>query len=232
MKLLTIQNAKTQKGEAKGYLTGILYLKPAKSSGITDVCPKSTKGCRDSCLNTAGRGRFSSVQNARQQKTEAYKETRHDFIEQLVSEARALAKKAKKMGLKPCIRINGTSDMPMLARTVAAQVPEVQFYDYTKIPQPEKRVLPNYSLTFSRSETNEKDCKAALAAGINVAVVFEGKPPEKYWGYDVINGDEDDLRFLDPSPVIVGLKAKGRAKHDQTGFTVRGGHNKPKQGVL
>lgn len=224
MKLLTIQNAKTIKSIDRGYLTGILYLKPAKSSGITNVCPKSTKGCRDSCLNTAGRGRFSSVQNARQQKTEAYKETRHDFIEQLVSEARALAKKAKKMGLKPCIRINGTSDMPMLARTVAEQVPEVQFYDYTAIPKPWVQIRDNYHLTFSRKENNWEDCLEALSHGINVAVVFEGKPPEKYWGYDVINGDEDDLRFLDPSPVIVGLKAKGRAKSDRTGFVERGMH--------
>lgn len=189
-----------------------------------DVCPKSTPGCRDSCLNTAGRGRFSTVQASRQKKTEEYSTTRHDFIEQLVKEAKSLAKTAKRKGLTPCLRINGTSDIPLLARTVAAQVPEIQLYDYTAIPEPWKRTLPNYHLTFSRKENNWKDCVEALEHGINVAVVFEGVPPATYEGYPVVNGDEDDLRFLDPSPVIIGLKAKGRAKKDATGFVVRGTH--------
>ena len=36
----------------------------------------------------------------------------------------------------------------------------------------------------------------------------------------VVNGDESDLRFLDPRNSIVGLKAKGKAKKDTTGFVV------------
>jgi hypothetical protein len=35
-----------------------------------------------------------------------------------------------------------------------------------------------------------------------------------------VDGDKDDLRFLDPQGVIVGLKAKGDAKHDDTGFVI------------
>jgi hypothetical protein len=34
----------------------------------------------------------------------------------------------------------------------------------------------------------------------------------------VFNGDESDLRFLDPQGVIVGLYAKGKAKKDTSGF--------------
>ena len=37
----------------------------------------------------------------------------------------------------------------------------------------------------------------------------------------VIDGDTDDLRFLDPTNVVVGLKAKGDAKHDTSGFVIR-----------
>jgi hypothetical protein len=42
--------------------------------------------------------------------------------------------------------------------------------------------------------------------------------PETYMGIPVFNGDESDLRFLDPHGVIVGLYAKGKAKKDTTGF--------------
>ena len=42
--------------------------------------------------------------------------------------------------------------------------------------------------------------------------------PETYLGRPVFNGDESDLRFLDPKNVIVGLYAKGKAKKDTTGF--------------
>ena len=221
MNLLTVQNAKTIKSIKKGYLTGILYLKPANSGNRGKVCPKSTPGCEASCLNTAGRGQFSTVQQGRQRKTDYYYDDRKSFVEELVKESKALAAKAEKLGLIPCIRINGTSDLPNLARQVAKQCPEIQYYDYSKLPRPWKREMPNYNITFSKSEDNLVDCLAALENGINVAVVFEKELPETYLGYPVITGDEDDLRFLDVRPAIVGLKAKGRAKLDTTGFVVR-----------
>jgi hypothetical protein len=224
--LLTFQNAKTQKGEKKGYLTGILYLKPADSSGLANLCPNATVGCMSSCLNTAGRGAFDQVQAGRQRKTVEYLNDKKDFVESLISDVKRLKKQAAKKNLIPCVRINGTSDIPALAHAVAKAVPDVQFYDYTKNPKPYKRTLPNYHLTFSKSETNLVDCLDALENGVNVAVVFDKKLPKTYLGYSVINGDESDLRFLDKKKkgkaVIVGLTAKGRAKKDQTGFVVRG----------
>jgi hypothetical protein len=225
--LLTFQNAKTSKGEKKGYLTGILYLKPAESGGLGNLCPNATAGCKASCLNTAGRGAFDQVQAGRQRKTEAYKENPQKFVESLNADVQKLVKMAQRKNLIPCVRINGTSDIPALAHVVAKANPDVQFYDYTKNPKPYKRTLKNYHLTFSKSENNMGDCLDALENGINVAVVFEKALPKKYLGYKVINGDETDLRFLDKKSrngkgVIVGLKAKGRAKKDKTGFTVRG----------
>jgi hypothetical protein len=35
-----------------------------------------------------------------------------------------------------------------------------------------------------------------------------------------VDGDEDDLRFLDPNNVVVGLVEKGLAKKDNTGFVI------------
>jgi hypothetical protein len=48
---------------------------------------------------------------------------------------------------------------------------------------------------------------AALAEGYRAAIVFD-KLPEQYLGYKVIDGDLYDMRYVDPSNVIVGLKYK------------------------
>jgi hypothetical protein len=224
--LLTTQNAKTQKGEKKKYLTGILYLKPSNSSGLVNLCPNSSKGCELSCLNTAGRGAFDQVQAGRMRKTKAYLADKKQFLADLIDDVDKLVKRAKRLDMTPCVRINGTSDIPALAQAVADARPNVQFYDYTKNPEPYKRTRKNYHLTFSKSEDNIAECLDALKNGVNVAVVFEKKLPKTYLGYKVINGDESDLRFLDKKSkgkaVIVGLTAKGKAKKDTTGFVVRG----------
>jgi len=99
----------------------------------------------------------------------------------------------------------------------------VQFYDYTK--HRNRRDLPsNYHLTFSRSEANNDAALEWLAAGGNVAVVFDTKKgqalPETWNGYRVIDGDLTDLRFLDDKNVVVGLRAKGPARKDTSGFVV------------
>ena len=97
--------------------------------------------------------------------------------------------------------------------------PDVQFYDYTKHPN-RKNIPVNYHLTFSRAEDNDEDIKQALKNGLNIAVVFEKYLPETFLGLPVIDGDKNDLRFLDPVNSIVGLVAKGKAKKDETGFVV------------
>ena len=97
--------------------------------------------------------------------------------------------------------------------------PDVQFYDYTKHPN-RKNIPSNYHLTFSRAEDNGEDIKQALKNGLNIAVVFEKYLPETFLGLPVIDGDKNDLRFLDPDNSIVGLVAKGKAKKDETGFVI------------
>ena len=73
----------------------------------------------------------------------------------------------------------------------------------------------SFHLILSFSGTNKKECKSQLTAKRSVAIVFRSQLPEKLWGYDVIDGDKNDLRFLDPPGVVVGLRAKGFAKRDK-----------------
>lgn len=223
--LITSGDAKTIKGQKLGYRTGIMYLAPADASQVINVCPSASLGCKAMCLNTAGRGQMDMVQQVRLARTLFLKENPVAFAKRLEIEVAKLIASAIRAGMTPAIRVNGTSDLPRLALPLTEQFSGTQFYDYTKLPKPWQRVRPNYDITFSRSETNERDCLDALNNGINVAVVFSTKKteqlPDEYLGFEVINGDEHDLRFLDKKGVIVGLTAKGRAKKDTSGFVVR-----------
>ena len=42
----------------------------------------------------------------------------------------------------------------------------------------------------------------------------------QFLGRDIVDGDDTDLRFLEPNDIISALYAKGRAKLDGTGFVV------------
>jgi hypothetical protein len=232
MTLLTVGNPKLLKGAKKGYLSSVLHFAPADLSG-KEVCPKRTKGCTDACLNTAGRGGIfkkgestNVIQQARIRKTKMFFENREHFFNELTREIDGAINKAKKNGLTPVFRLNGTSDLAWEKYTIGdtglnifQMFPEVQFYDYTKINNRKVSHIPNYHLTFSKADGNDMDVRLAMSNGMNVAVVFH-KVPETYLGRKVINGDETDLRFLDPKGVVVGLKAKGRAKKDTSGFVV------------
>jgi len=232
--VLTYGNTKTAKGEASGYLTGILHLAPGALSGA-QVCPKASAGCLAACLNTAGRGRFDKIQQARIAKTRWLFDDRSSFMAALVKSIGATVRKAKREGMTPCIRLNGTSDLPwekfkcvrdgVEYRNPMEAFPDVQFYDYTKIPARALKwargdMPSNYHVTFSASESNDDASRMVAMAGGNVAVVFD-QIPAAYYGRSVVDGDNSDLRFLDPVGVIVGLKAKGDAKLDNSGFVKR-----------
>ncbi len=226
MKLLSVeQDAKTKKGSKRGYLTGVMYLAPATEASNVNLCPMASDECRQACLYGAGMaGVFPSIKAARIQKTRWMLRDPESFLDQLRADIRELVRSAAARDMVPAVRINGTSDLPKLALKMAREFPEVQFYDYTKIPGSWKRTLANYHLTFSHSGTNLESCLIALEHGINVAVVFNGELPATWNGRPVVNGDESDLRFLDPQGVIVGLKAKGTArKMDTGGFIQIGG---------
>ena len=231
--LLTTQNAKTIKGEDLGYKTLICYMSPHKQNTFgRNLCPKATAGCMASCLFTAGRGAFSNVKIGRLRKSEFFLSNKELFMEQLVTEIEKAVRNKKDKNI--CVRLNGTTDVPFENIKVGgfdnimSMFPNVQFYDYTKVFARLKKELPkNYHLTFSRAETesNHKETLLALQMGFNVAVVFNVKDetelPSQYQGFKVINGDMHDLTFLHDKNTIIGLKAKGMAKKDTTGFVVK-----------
>jgi hypothetical protein len=234
MKLLSTGNPKVLKGLAQGYNTYILHLAPADLSGY-ETCAKRTFGCSAACLNTAGRGGMfkrgentNAIQKARIRKTKMFYEQRQDFMLALKKDIELAIKQSKKLGLIPVIRLNGTSDLSwekydmIPGQNVFECFPDIQFYDYTKILGRKVKGIANYNLTFSAADGNDADVYSAIAQGYNVATVFGIKKtdpmPESYNGLPVSNGEESDLRFLDPKGVVVGLYAKGKAKKDTSGF--------------
>lgn len=223
-------NAKTVKGDGSEYLTAIMYLTPWKSAGI-NVCPMAEQAkCINGCLNTAGRGAFNSVQAGRARKTQWFATDRAGFMAQLYADVTSFVSYCAKRGIQPCIRLNGTSDIrweliPVNGyKNIMTAFPDVIFYDYTKIAN-RRNVPSNYHLTWSYSAadvTYAKQADVAKSNGLNIAVVFRKKKdiPAVYLDLPTIDGDRDDMRFLDPKGVVVALYAKGAAKHDTTGFVV------------
>ena len=227
MKYLAIgNNTKTIKSDKGGeYLTAILYLAPADTVEGVNLCPTAElAGCKSACLYSAGRGAFSNVQAARIRKTIAFRDNPVAFVDTLADDIRKAQRKAGKLGVKLAVRLNGTSDIAWENQlgsnglSLMDAFPETQFYDYTKLPT--RKAPANYHLTASYSASNAKYARKAAATKHNLAVVFRDALPAEYLGRKVVNGDKDDLRFLDPRGVVVGLLAKGKAKRDNSGFVV------------
>ena len=185
-------NAKTVKGDGV-YETAIMYLAPANMAraNVTMCSMAVLAACIYPCLNVAGRGKFSNVQQARINKTLRYLDEREQFLADLVADLLAFLRYCIRNGVIPAVRLNGTSDIqwevghPVTRNgveytSIFEAFPEVQFYDYTKIAKRVLKPLPaNYALTLSYSAANprysEMIINAALASGANVAVVYRTK---------------------------------------------------------
>tara|TARA_B100000497_G_C7572143_1_gene344751 strand:- start:160 stop:882 length:723 start_codon:yes stop_codon:yes gene_type:complete len=225
-------NAKTIKGDGSEYLTAILYMTPYKimvDGNLFNSCSMAAMAsCIDACLYTAGRGKFSNVQSARQRKAQLFYKDRQGFMEQLIVDVAKFANYCRKRDIQPCVRLNGTTDIrweliKIEGKNIFELFPNVQFYDYTKISNRKVADYPNYHLTWSYSNANPEYAKLLdkiIEGGMNVAVVFRSEYKKSLWcTYPVVDGDKDDLRFLDPKGRhIVALYAKGRAKKDTSGF--------------
>jgi hypothetical protein len=224
---------KTVKGEKIGFLTGILYLLPSLK-----ICAMSAlAGCIWPCLNTAGRGAFTSTQKARDKKTQFFHDQIEAFMWAIAADIWSLIRKADKLGMVLLIRLNGTSDIlwenirldAWGGKTIFEMFPNVQFYDYTKHPARNVAHIPNYDLTYSYSGiTPEKiTLKAISQPNARVAVVFHKRSeiPATFRGWPVIDGDETDVRHIEPGGVVVALyaKAKAKAKRETDGFVQRAG---------
>lgn len=250
---LTESSPKTVKGEKLNFLTGILYLSPERSSGTGfNVCPYASAGCVATCLNTAGRAGImrkgestNAILEARKRRTRAFFANREEFLTALHRDIGKLVRRAERLGMKPAVRLNGTSDLrfDMFARSLFESFPNVVFYDYSKDPVKLRdyvngRTPKNYHLTFSyhenlvavRLDHGFNPIRFALANGVSVAVAYSGDVAKLRDALNaddfenaraVVDGDAHDLRFLDAPASIVALKAKGKAKRDTSGFVVR-----------
>lgn len=223
------KTAKHAKAYKYNELTYALYLSPAKMSGY-EVCPMRTKECTELCLNESGMNKGmggDKINQSRIKKTKLFFENRQFFMEWLVWEISQAKEKARKLNYSFSVRLNNTSDItPEMfwmtmedgkKKNILEIFPDVQFYDYTKVPNRFEltKKYPNYDLTFSYSGENEAECKTILKKGGKVAVVFRKSLPSVFWGKKVIDGDDYDMRYKDDKNVIIGLKFKSVRKQPE-----------------
>lgn len=220
---LLSSSAKAEKSTKVGVLNRVLYL----VSGV--FCPQASPGCLSHCLGfSSGRMGSPMATAARDRRTALFVEDREHFLAILRQDIRELQVEAVARQMIPAVRLNGTSDLAFeeLHPELFGEFAETQFFDYTKRVNRMHRFLqgefpPNYHLTFSLSEKNGHHGTNILDQGGNVAAVFSPWVPDAVGPYQVINGDAHDARFLDPPQSIVGLKAKGLAREDSSGFVLR-----------
>lgn len=211
------------------YFSRILYLAPDNlADGKRTVCPYAKVAkCSEACLNSAGMGVFSNVQQARIKKTLMFLNETEKFFDLLIKDIDKFVKECDKLGKKPALRLNGTSDIQWETievedfKNIFEMYPNIQFYDYTKIPTRRIDNIPNYHLTWSYSQANDKYASLFEKVPYNKAVVFMDALPSMFKGLKVIDGDKHDMRFLDKTNSVVGLLAKGKAKQDDTGFVIK-----------
>ena len=239
-RLLSTDSPKAIKADKFGYLNGIHYMAPNSEAGVGNLCPHASAGCIALCLGKySGQASMvadlehgdNSVRASRRAKAQRFMRDRRNYMHDLIRAIELLVRKANTLGKTPCVRLNGSTDISWESikvdgRTLFELFPAVQFVDYTKNPRRFDRALPaNYHLTFSRSEVNEATTLELLARGVNVAVVFGNGLPAAWNGFTVVDGDQHDLRHLDPRGArgfVIGLSPKGnKTKRDTSGFVVR-----------
>jgi len=222
-------STKVIKGNKLGYRTAILYLAPYTMSGH-NVCPNAgIAQCHEACLNSSGRGAMQTVQFARLRKTMFLLQYKEEATAMIKREIRAMEKHSAKLGYVLLVRLNGTSDLRWENYGIIQAYPAVQFYDYTKLAN-RKNLPANYDLTFSYSGVPEfqTQVRLATAAGMRLAVVFRDRAMVEsmiadsatFQGLPVVDGDDTDVRHIDPQASAVALYAKGKAKKDFSGFVV------------
>lgn len=213
--LLGKENPKIRKAEKKNWKGLGLSMAPANVSGF-EVCASRSPECTKHCIFTSGRGapNFTRkdgshpIWGGRIFRTIWYFRARDEFKAQLHKEI--------SRNQDAAIRLNVYSDImwEKAFPEIATDFPDTQFYDYTKHFNRMFRDRPdNYHLTFSLHENNQSQAKEVLQAGMNVAAVTD-QIGGSLFGFPVIDGDDHDLRFLDPSPCVVGLWPKGSLKSD------------------
>jgi hypothetical protein len=223
--LLTLAKSNTKLAKTSGLVeAAILHLAPHTLAGRRNICTHASTECIAACNNLSGRGAMPGVQAARIWRTQLLFDDREAFLKMLCADIELLRARALERDVLPVVRPNGTSDllwerMPVEdCESIFDRFPDVMFWDYTKVPLRHRPNLPhNYHLSFSYTGLNDADAAEAQDLGANVVVVFDtpkGAPlPSTFMRRRVIDGDKSDLRYMDPSDVVVGLRAKGPARN-------------------
>lgn len=222
-------STKVIKGNKLGYRTAILYLSPSNMSG-QQLCPNAKlAGCEAACLNTSGRGAMTGVQMSRLRKALFWQQFQAEAIALIKHEIALAEKQSAREGWTLLVRLNGTSDIRWENYGIIQAFPNVQFYDYSKLAN-RKNIPANYDLTFSYSgiASFQSTVQKAIESNQRIAVVFRHKSnveamlanSDTFLGLIVVDGDDTDIRHLDPQASVVALYAKGKAKTDQSGFVV------------
>lgn len=237
--LLTAPDAQPKMGKSVVPSYGLM-MTPERHAGIAvngrpvNMCPMASLGCAAACLNTAGKGRLTSVQRARQTRTQ-YLLTFPRMAGVLL--AHEILSATQRHG-EIRLRLNVLSDIRwerVLGGRLITRLAELgaTMYDYTAWNPSQRAFLSTdadlgaypYHLTYSRKETHGADyVRGVCEIGGTVAVVFAvprgSDLPATYLGFPVIDGDKSDDRTLDAPGVIVGLRSKGSAIGEGSGFAV------------
>lgn len=218
--LMTAANSKTIKGEKSGYFSAILYLAPHTLGGGATLCPHSTEDCLAMCLAGAGMSGLPLQTQAKLNRTRLFNEDRPAFLRSLARDIERLEIIAENEGLKPVLRLNGTSDIMWERVYPGWEKLRVQRMDYTKIPIEYRKpdIDPGYHLTYSYMGPQDAERAVRyLSHGHSVAAVVPEDVKDALLSHDnhhwpLVDGDEHDLRFLDPPGSLVLLKPKGRVR--------------------
>lgn len=225
-KLLKIGGENTKIAKTLKLAGGAVRIASLSMMPDSVLCPGSkSAGCREGCLESAGRGAMSNVAAGRQARTDYWHADRAGFLDQLRRELRAFVNTCQRQGVRPVARLNVLSDIAFEDYGIPQEFPEILFYDYTKRAARLGKTPENYRLLFSYSGRKQyaKQVERADQTNAPVAVVFNGPMPEFFRGRKVIDGDASDLVNAHAGRVVVGLKAKGKAKADRSGFVVHTG---------
>lgn len=165
-RIFSVDSAKAIKAQGFGYLNAIHYMAPASVAGVGNLCPKATAGCLAACLGwysgqagmVASDADINSVRQSRMDKARRFMEDRAAYMRDVVQSIILAERKATRMGLRLCVRMNGSTDIAwegivcerdgVRYRNLMEAFTHIQFVDYTKIASRMRRPLPaNYHLT-------------------------------------------------------------------------------------
>ena len=217
-------NSKVAKTGAKVSPLGDVRMAQLSMMPDNIICPASkAAGCTKPCLTWTGLAAvYASVNKARQARTDYWHADKFGFIDQIARELGNFSKTCAKQNVKGVVRLNVLSDIAWEQHEIPQQFPELFFYDYTKRAGRLGKTPSNYKLMFSYSARHQyrKQVLQAICHDVPIAAVFKNGMPDEFLGREVIDGDQSDLWNVHAGKVVVGLKAKGPAKHDTSGFVV------------